>query len=154
MPASGLQKDTFRYLMEDIDESSSANNINVMGISDYPESPHQVNKKAYALELVLEKHSPNQYRSCIGFNLHLLPVGYYMFVVECFPPEMNEASVTPQATTISISNHTTKEFANYTKTIIQQFTSAVPIPRFVRRGPRYVVSNRKDGCLRCSRYCF
>ena len=34
VPASGLQKDTFRYLMEDIDESSSENNINVMGISD------------------------------------------------------------------------------------------------------------------------
>ena len=34
-------------------------------------------------------------------------------VVEWFPPEMNEVSVIPQATTISISNHTTK----YTRTI-------------------------------------
>ena len=39
-------------------------------------------------------------------------------VVEWFPPEMNEESVTPQATTISISNHTTKTFEKYTKTVI------------------------------------
>ena len=39
-------------------------------------------------------------------------------VVEFFPPEMNEVSVTPQATTLSISNHTTKNFEKYTRTII------------------------------------
>ena len=39
-------------------------------------------------------------------------------VVEWFPPEMNEVSVTPQATTISISNHSTKTFEKYTKTVI------------------------------------
>ena len=31
---------------------------------------------------------------------------------------MNEVSVTPQATTISISNHSTKTFEKYTKTLI------------------------------------
>jgi len=45
--------------MENADESSSENNINVLGIDDYPESPHQVNKKAYFLKLPLEKDSPN-----------------------------------------------------------------------------------------------
>ena len=39
-------------------------------------------------------------------------------VVEFFPPEVNEVSVTPQATTLSISNHTTKNFEKYTRTII------------------------------------
>ena len=38
-------------------------------------------------------------------------------VVKWFPPEMNEASVTPQATTILISNYTTKTFEKYTKTL-------------------------------------
>ena len=90
-----------------------------MGIRDFPESPHQVNKKASVFSLVLEKDTPNQYRSRIGFNLHPLPVGYYTFVVEYFPPEMTEVSVTPHATTASISNHTTKEFAKYTKSIIR-----------------------------------
>jgi len=116
--SSTNKKDAFRYLMEDTDESSSENNIEVLGINDFPESPHQINKKAYTLKLLFEKDSPNQYRSRLGFTLHPLPVGYYTMVVEWFPPEMNEMSVTPQATTISISNHATKTFEKYTKTVI------------------------------------
>jgi len=116
--SSTNKKDAFRYLMEDADESSSENNIDVLGINDFPESPHQINKKAYFLKLLFEKDSPNQYRSRLGFNLHPLPVGYYTMVVEWFPPEMDEVSVTPQATTISISNHSTKTFEKYTKTVI------------------------------------
>ena len=115
---SGQKRDAFRYLMEDTDESSSENNIEVLGIKDFPNSPHQINKKAYQLKLLFEKGSPNQYRSRLGFNLYKLPVGYYTMVVEWFPPEMNEISVTVQATTISISNYTTKTFEKYTKTVI------------------------------------
>ena len=116
--SSTNKKDAFRYLMEDTDESLSENNINVLGINDFPESPQQINKKAYTLKLLFEKDSPNQYRSCLGFNFHPLPVGCYTMVVEWFPPEINEVSVTPQATAISISNHTTKTFEKYTKTVI------------------------------------
>ena len=126
--SSANKKDAFRYLMEDTDESSSENNIDVLGINDFPESPHQINKKAYSLKLLFEKGSPNQYRSRLGFNLHPLPVGYYTMVVEWFPPEMNEVSVTPQATTISISNYTTKTFEKYTKTL-STFTDGVAHPR-------------------------
>ena len=57
---SGQKRDAFRYLMEDTDESSSENNIKVLGISDFSESPHQINKKAYSLQLLFEKGSPNQ----------------------------------------------------------------------------------------------
>ena len=39
-------------------------------------------------------------------------------VVEWFPTEMNEVSVTPQATTTSISNYITKTFEKYTKALI------------------------------------
>ena len=116
--SSTQKRDIFRYLMEDTDESSRENNITVLGINDFPDSPHQINKKSYSLKLLFEKDSPNQYRSRLGFNLHPLPVGYYTMVVEWFPPEMNEVSVTPQATTISISNHTTKTIEKYTKTVI------------------------------------
>ena len=112
------KKDAFRYLMEDTDESSSENNIDVLGINDFPESPNQINKKAYFLKLLFEKDSPNQYRSRLGFRLHPLSVGYYAMVVEWFLPEMNEVSVTPQATTISVSNYITKIFEKYTKTLI------------------------------------
>ena len=116
--SSTNKKDAFRYLMEDTDESSSENNIDVLGINDFPESPHQINKKAYTLKLLFDKDSPNQYQSRLGFNLHPLPIGNYTMVVEWFPPEMHEVSVTPQATTISISNHSTKTFEKYTKTVI------------------------------------
>ena len=51
-------------------------------------------------------------------RLYKLPIGHYTMVVEWFPPEMNHVTLTPQATTISISNHTTKIFEKYTKTII------------------------------------
>ena len=116
--SSTQKRDAFRYLMEDTDESSSENNIEVLGITDFSDSPHQINKKAYSLKLLFEKGSPNQYQSRLGFNLYKPPVGYYTMVVEWFPPEMNEISVTAQATTISISNHTTKTFEKYTKTVI------------------------------------
>ena len=129
--SSTNKKDAFRYLMEDADESSSKSNIGVLGINDFPESPHQINKKAYDIQLVLEKDSPNQYRSRLGFNLHPLPVGYYTMVVEWFPPEMNEVSVTPQATTISISNHTTKIFEKYTKTLIHSHRWNSSPPQFI-----------------------
>ena len=82
--SSTNKKDIFRYLMEDTDESSSENNIDVLGINDFAESPHQVNKKAYFLKLLFEKDSPNQYQSRVGCNLHPLPVGYYTMVVEWF----------------------------------------------------------------------
>ena len=135
--SSTQKRDAFRYLMEDADESSSENNIQVLGIRDFSESPHQINKKAYSLKLLFEKGSPNQYRSRLGFNLYKLPVGYYTMVVEWFPPEMNEVSVTPQATTISISNYTTKTFEKYTKTLIHfhRWNSSPPhISRPARHG--------------------
>ena len=40
--SSTNKKDALRYLMEDTDESSSENNIEVLGINNFPESPHQV----------------------------------------------------------------------------------------------------------------
>ena len=128
---SGQKRDAFRYLMEDTDESSSENNIEVLGIVDFPNSPHQINKKAYQLKLLFEKSSPFQYRSRLGFNLYKLPVGYYTVVVEWFPPEMNEISVTAQGTTISISDETTKTFEKYTKTVIHFHRWGSSPPQFI-----------------------
>ena len=109
-------KDTFRYLMEDGAEATSEYNIRVLGISDFPNSPHQVNRKAYNIQLVLGEDI--QYRSRIGFNLHPLLVGYYTMIVEFFPPEITNVSTTPKATTISISNFTSTIFTKHTKTLI------------------------------------
>ena len=125
---SGLQRDVFRYLMEDTDDSSSENNIRVTGIVDFVASPHQINKKAYEFTLVKDTDGSNDYRSRIGFNLFKLPLGYYTFVVEYFPPEMNNVIVTVQGTTISIASQTTKTFGNYTKTLVKfhNFTKTTP----------------------------
>ena len=128
---SGQKRDAFRYLMEDTDESSSENNIKVLGIVDFSGSPHQINKKAYSLQLLFEKSSPNHYQSRLGFNLYKLPVGYYTLVVEWFPPEMSELSVVVQGTTISISKYATKTFENYTKTVINFHRWGSSPPQFI-----------------------
>ena len=104
---SGQQKDAFRYLMEDIDHSSSENNITVTGIVNFDASPHRINKRAYEFTLSKDAGS-NNYRSRIGFNLYSLQIGYYTFVVEFFPPEMTNVSVTAVGSTISINSQTTK----------------------------------------------
>ena len=128
---SGQKKDAFRYLMENDDESSSELNIQVLGIVDFSNSPHQINKKAYQLKLLFQKSSPNQYQSRIGFNLFKLQIGYYSLVVEWFPPEMSELSVAVQGTTISISNYATKTFENYTKTVINFHRWGSSPPQFI-----------------------
>ena len=128
---SSGKKDVFRYLMENDDESSSELNIQVLGIVDFSNSPHRINKKAYQLKLLFQKSSPNQYQSRLGFNLYKLPVGYYTLVVEWFPPEMSELSVAVQGTTISISNYATKTFENYTKTVINFHRWGSSPPQFI-----------------------
>jgi len=72
--------------MDDVDDSSSENNIQVLGIVEFSKSPHEINKKADYLKLLFDKSSPNQYQSRIGFNLYKLPIGYYTMVVEWSPP--------------------------------------------------------------------
>ena len=138
---SGQKKDAFRYLMENDDESSSELNIQVLGIVDFSNSPHQINKKAYQLKLLFQKSSPNQYQSRLGFNLFKLPVGYYTLVVEWFPPEMNELSVAVQGTTISISNYATKTFEKYTKTVIHFHRWGSSPPQYLYLDLHGTVSN-------------
>ena len=43
---SGIQKNEFRYLIQDMNESSSESNITVLGIANLTQSPHTLNKKA------------------------------------------------------------------------------------------------------------
>ena len=89
--------------MADTDDSSSEHNIQVTGIVDFATSPHQINKKTDEFTLTKDTGGSNDYRSRIGFHLYSLPLGYYTFVVEYFPPEMTNVIVTAQGTTISIT---------------------------------------------------
>ena len=82
--------------MDDDDESSCENNIQVHGIVNFAASPHGVNKNAYEFTLVKDACS-DDYRSPIDFNLNPLALGYYTLVVEYFPPEMVNVSVRARA---------------------------------------------------------
>ena len=94
---SGPQANHFKYLMDDVNESSSENNIFVKGISNFKKSPHPRNKNAYLFTLVDDKDGTEQYRSQISFNIFRLPVGFYTLVVKFFPPEMRNVSVRASA---------------------------------------------------------
>ena len=116
--SSTQKKDVFRYLVENTDESSSENNIEVLGINDFPESPHQINKKLTLSNSCLKKaHPTSTSHASVLTSINFRSVTT-RWLRSGFPPEMNEVSVTPQATTISISNHSTKTFEKYTKTLI------------------------------------
>ena len=73
--SSTNKKDVFRYLMENVDESSSENNKKVTGIVNFSGFPHNVNKKAYSFEM--GKDVQNEYSSRLGFNMLKLPKGGY-----------------------------------------------------------------------------
>ena len=62
-------------------------------------------------------------------------------VVEWFPPEMNEISVTVQATPISISNYATKTFEKYTKTVINFHRWGSSPPQYIYLDLHGTVSN-------------
>ena len=61
-------KDEFRYLMEDVDDSSSEANISVTGIIDLANSPHTFNKKAYSLLLTKDPQNKKKNYSKIGLT--------------------------------------------------------------------------------------
>ena len=64
------RKDAFRYLMEDAAEATSENNIRVLGISDFPDSPHQLNKKAYNISSCRERRKSNTDRVSASTSNH------------------------------------------------------------------------------------
>ena len=78
--SSSHLKDEFRYLMEDVDESSSVRNIIVTGINDLQKSPHLFNKKAYDLKIY--KDVSNLYSGRLGFQMYRLPEGEYTICIE------------------------------------------------------------------------
>lgn len=80
LTVSSHQSNPLKYLMADIDDSSSQNNIVAFHVSRFDNSPHPNNKNGYRFSLTKDRNGSNQYRSRIGFNVYLLPLGYYTFV--------------------------------------------------------------------------
>ena len=114
---SGIQKNEFVYLMQNVNESSSESNITVSGILKFSQTPHTLNKNAY--KFTMRKDAQNKYASRLGFNLYQLPAGAYTFVVEFFPPKLNNVSIDCLSTVINVNHQTMKNFPTYCKNIVQ-----------------------------------
>ena len=114
---SSNKKNAFKYLF-DVDESSSENNIVVIGISDFAQSPHK-NKQAYKVGL-LKNPKSNDYQSKIGFNLYPLSIGKFTSVLEYYPqgPHTN-IQLSAQATTANIHKTIQKSFSDHIKLLVQ-----------------------------------
>ena len=114
---SSNKKNAFKYLL-DADESSSENNIVVIGISDFPQSPHK-NKLAY--KVGLQKNSgSNNFQSKIGFNLYPLSIGKFTSVLEYYPLGAHtNIQLSAQATTANIHKTIQKSFSDHVKILVQ-----------------------------------
>ena len=82
---TGLPKDSFRYLMEEVDESSSESGITETAIVDFPNSPHLYNKKAYAFKVA--KDDTNLFAGRLGLNMFKLPEESSLCALNSFPPK-------------------------------------------------------------------
>ena len=126
---SAIQKNEFLYLMQDVNESSSESNITVLGIKKFPQTPHSLNKNAY--KFTMRKDAQDKYASRIGFNLYQLPAGAYTFVVEFFPPKLNNVSIDCRSTSINVNYQTMKNFPTYCKNLVQLHKWKISPPEYL-----------------------
>ena len=114
---SSNKNNALKYLL-DADESSSENNIVVIGISDFAQSPHK-NKLAYKVGLQKNPNS-NDYQSKIGFNLYPLSIGKFTSVLEYYPlGSHTNIQLSAQATTANIHKTIQKSFSDHVKILVQ-----------------------------------
>ena len=114
---SSNKKNALKYLL-DADESSSENNIVVLGISDFAQSPHK-NKLAYKVGLQKNPKS-DDYQSRIGFNLYPLSIGKFTSVLEYYPlGSHTNIQLSAQATTANIHKTIQKSFSDHVKILVQ-----------------------------------
>ena len=106
--SSTSKKNVFKYIMDDVNESTSESNIIVDGINDFDDSPHDLNKKTYSSKM--RKGAENWYSSRLGFNMYKLPDGEYTLVIEFFPPTMNQVTLSVVSTSLNIGQQSTKPF--------------------------------------------
>ena len=128
--ATSHPKDEFRYLMEDSFQSSSETNIVVTGIVDFQQSPHKINKKAYALK-INKRSSDNMFLGRIGFNMFRIPEGEYTICVEFFPGKMDGVNVNAVSTALNVNQQATKVFVNYSRSIIHMHKWRISPPEYL-----------------------
>ena len=128
--ATSHPKDVFRYLMEDSFQSSSETNISAVKIVDFPQSPHKINKTAYAMK-ISKRSSDNMFLGRIGFDMYKIPEGEYTICVEFFPGKMDGVNVNAVSTALNVNRQATKVFANYSRSIIHMHKWRISPPEYL-----------------------
>ena len=128
--ATSHPKDEFRYLMEDPLQSSSESNTVVTGIVDFQQSPHKINKKAYALK-INKRSSDNMFLGRLGFNMFKLPEGEYTICVEFFPAKIDGVNVNAVSTALNVNRQATKVFKTYSRSIIHMHKWRISPPEYL-----------------------
>ena len=128
--ATSHPKDEFRYLMGDPLQSSSESSIVVPGIVYFQQSPHKINKNAYALK-INKRSSDNMFLGRMGFDMFKIPEGEYTICVEFFPGKMDGVNVNAQSTSLNVNQQTTKVFANYSRSIIHIHKWRISPPEYL-----------------------
>ena len=126
---TGLPKDSFRYLMEEVDESSSESGITETAIVDFPNSPHLYNKKAYAFKVA--KDDTNLFAGRLGLNMFQLPEGEFTLCIEFFPAKMMGVSVNVVSASLNVGKQTTKKLPNYSRSIVHLHKWRISPPEYI-----------------------
>ena len=126
---TGLPKDSSRYLMEEVDESSSESGITETAIVDFPNSPHLYNKKAYAFKVA--KDDTNLFAGRLGLNMFKLPEGEFTLCIEFFPAKMTGVSVNVVSASLNVGKQTTKKLPNYSRSIVHLHKWRISPPEYI-----------------------
>ena len=126
---TGLPKDSFRYLMEEVDESSSESGITEAAIVDFPNSPHLYNKKAYAFKVA--KDDTNLFAGRLGLDMFKLPEGEFTLCIEFFPAKMTGVSVNVVSASLNVGKQTTKKLPNYSRSIVHLHKWRISPPEYI-----------------------
>ena len=133
---SGSMKNVFQYIMNDANETSSEFGITVLGILDFPQSPHLLKKKAIKFQMGLQTNDSTRYYSRLGLNMFSLPEGQYTLVVEFFPPTTKNIELDCLSTTINVNHQNNGVAGNAWKNIVQ-------LTKYVSTTPEYLLVDMK-----------
>ena len=114
---SGPMKNVLQYVMDDVNQTSSEFGITVLGIFDFPQTPHVINKKAIKFQMRLQANDNTRYYSRLGLNMYSLPKGQYTFMIEFFPPTKTRVELNCLSTTINVDRQVLGRVSNAWKNV-------------------------------------
>ena len=135
---SGSMKNVFQYIMNDVNETSSEFGITVLGILDFPQSPHLLNKKAIKFQMGLQSNDSKRYYSRLGLIFFSLSEGDYTLVFEFFHPTNSNIELNCLSTTINVNHQIAGPAGSAWKNIVQ-------LSKNVTTPPEYLMVDMKCG---------